>query len=53
MFDDKIRRFTFRCDSCKEIMSSEFDNEKDISDVTEDELWLECPCGGKATLLRD
>ena len=53
MFDDKLRKFTFRCDTCFEIMASEFEDEKDVSDVIEDKLWLECPCGGKALLLRD
>lgn len=53
MFDNKPRRFTFRCDACKEILCSEFDDEQDIQEIVEDKLWLECECGGKAKLLRD
>jgi hypothetical protein len=53
MYDAKKIRFTFRCKDCKMIISSEFDDEDDIEDVRDDKLYLECPCGGKCSLLRD
>lgn len=53
MFDDKTRKFTFRCDDCKQIMFSEFSDEDDITDILDNKLWLECDCNGKAKLLRD
>ncbi len=53
MYDAKKIRFTFRCNDCKMIISSEFDDEDDIEDVRDDKLYLECPCGGKCGLLRD
>lgn len=53
MFDSKARKFTFRCDSCKEITISEFEEESDIEDIIDDKLYIECPCGGKGKLLRD
>lgn len=54
MFDDRVRKFTFRCENCRKLMVSEFEDEKDIEDITEDLLWLQCPtCDVKAPLLRD
>lgn len=52
-FECKNTKFTFRCNDCKLLLSSEFEDEKDIEDIKDDLLWLECPCGGKAMLLRD
>lgn len=53
MFNDTKRTFLFRCDECKMILSSEFEDESDIKDIQDDVLWLECPCGGKSKILRD
>lgn len=53
MFDSKIRKFSFRCVVCKEVMMSDFAEDQDIEDITNDKLYLECECGGKAVLLRD
>lgn len=52
-FDSKLRKFTFRCEICKTILSSEFDDERDIEDIKNNQLWLECPCEGRAYLLTD
>jgi hypothetical protein len=36
------------------IISADFENQKDISDVEEDVIMLECPsCDGHCILLRD
>lgn len=51
MFDEKKQRFSFRCHECKTIFSSEFEDEKEIEDIREGELYFECPCGGKSKLL--
>lgn len=53
LFDEKKRRFYFRCPKkdCKAIHSAEFEEEQDIQDIYEELLYLECECGGKATLL--
>lgn len=52
-WDEKTRKFTFRCEKCKDVLASQFDDEQDIADVLDDVLWLECPCSGKMRLLRD
>lgn len=52
-FECKNTKFTFRCEVCKMLLTSEFDDEHDIEDIREDKLWLECPCEGRAFLLRD
>lgn len=51
----KRRKFFFRCPnrSCQAIFSSEFEDEKDIEDIHDELLYLECECGGHATLLWD
>lgn len=51
MFDDKKQQFTFRCNECKIIITSEFEDEKDIEDIKEGLLYFECPCGGISKLL--
>lgn len=43
----------FKCDICEMILSVEFDNDKEISDLREDKILLECPCGGICCPLRD
>ena len=55
MFNDQTRKFTFRCEKCKEILTSSFDEDKDIEDIINGLLWLECPapCSGKAIILKD
>jgi RNase P subunit RPR2 len=47
------RKFLFRCEECKTILSVEFDDEEDIKNVEEDKVVLECPCGAHCRLLRD
>jgi hypothetical protein len=55
LFDDNKRRFYFRCENgkCSAIFSSEFDNLEDIRDVQDEELYLECECGERASLMWD
>lgn len=52
-FDSKKRKFTFRCEDCSLILSAEFEQEKDIQDIHDNLLWLECPCGARCMPLRD
>lgn len=53
MFQFNKRKFLFKCQECEMILAVEFDEEKDIDDVAEDKMVLECPCSGKSYLLRD
>ena len=50
LFNEKERHFNFRCEKCKEILTSSFEDPRDIEDVVEGQLWLQCLCGGKASL---
>jgi hypothetical protein len=52
-FNDKKRKFIFRCEKCEAILQTEFEEEKDIEDVNEDKFLLECMCGGYCFVLRD
>lgn len=49
----KTRKFLFKCEECKIILSAEFDDEDDIKKVQENKVDLECPCGGYCKVLRD
>ena len=49
----KTRKFLFKCEECKIILSVEFDDEDDIKKVQENKVDLECPCGGYCKVLRD
>jgi hypothetical protein len=53
MFLEKKRKFLFKCDSCQAILMMEFDDPKDLADVTEDKILFECSCGGICAPLRD
>ncbi len=55
LFDEKKRRFYFQCaeKKCRAVFSSEFEDAQDIRDIHEETLYLECECGGKATLMWD
>jgi len=48
-----VRKFLFRCNDCKTILSIEFENEDDIDKVQNDKVDLECVCGGHCEVLRD
>lgn len=52
MFIENVK-FLFQCQTCKLIVSLELEDEEDISKVREDEMHLDCPCGGKCLPLRD
>lgn len=53
MFNEKIRKFLFRCEECKTILEVEFDKFEDIKKVTETDVLIECTCGGICQVLRD
>ena len=53
MFSENKPKYLFRCDKCNMILSTEFEDEKDVDDVKEDKILLECPCGGMCFVLRD
>jgi len=53
MFNQKQRKFNFRCQDCKTVYSATFEEQNDIDDAIDSKLFLECPCGGKAKPLRD
>ena len=52
MFNQKLK-YLFKCADCEMIVSVEIEDEEDLKKVHEDELILDCPCGGKACVLRD
>jgi hypothetical protein len=53
MLPDKIRTFLFKCDECAMIISANFEEEVDIKMIHDDDMELECPCGGYCRVLRD
>jgi len=53
MFNDSKRKYLFKCDECAMILSVEFDEEEDLKKVQDDEMILECLCGGHCKVLRD
>lgn len=53
MIFESDRNFLFRCETCKMIVSVNFDDEEEIEKVNDDEVILECACGGESKVLRD
>ena len=53
MFFDKKTKYLFKCDTCNMILSADFEDPKDLEDLKEDKILLECPCGGICCPLRD
>lgn len=53
MFFDKKIKHLFKCDTCEVILMLEFEEKKEIEEVREDKVLLECPCGGICLPLRD
>jgi hypothetical protein len=53
MFDPAKRKFLFRCEDCGLIVSVDFEEEKDLQDLQDNKIVLECPCEGKCKVLRD
>lgn len=49
----KKRKFIFRCLDCQMIIAIDFDDEKEIEDVLNNELRFECLCKGMNELLLD
>ena len=48
-----IKKYLFKCDTCDSILAVDFDDPKDLEELKEDKILLECPCGGICLLLRD
>jgi hypothetical protein len=53
MLLSKKQKFLFKCDSCSMILTMEFEEAKELADLKEDKILLECPCGGMCFVLRD
>jgi hypothetical protein len=53
MFFDKKVKCLFKCDTCDTILSTEFEDPKELENLREDKILLECPCGGICCPLRD
>jgi len=53
MFDTKTIKFLFKCADCSNIFSVNLDDIEDIQKVRDDQMDLECSCGGKCNVLRD
>lgn len=53
MFNDPKRKFLFKCEDCEMILSVDFEEKEDIQKIQDNEMVLECPCGGHCKVLRD
>lgn len=53
MLFEPNHNFLFRCESCQAIIAVEFEEEEEKEQVNNDQVMLECPCGGKCKVLRD
>lgn len=57
MFSETKRRYLFKCEDCGTIIAftfDEVDDEKEISDINENKMELECSyCTGKLLVLLD
>lgn len=49
----KKQKHLFKCDTCKTILALELEDPKEIEEVREDKILLECPCGGICLPLRN
>lgn len=49
----QYRQYIFKCDQCGTIIHLDFEDPKDIEDVDEDKVLLDCPCGGYYFVLRN
>ncbi len=47
------RKYLFKCDKCNSLITISLEDERDIKDASEDNILLECPCGGYYFILRD
>jgi hypothetical protein len=52
-FNNKKVKCLFKCDKCETILVLEFEEGKDLEDVREDKVLLECMCSGICMPLRD
>ena len=49
----KKRIFTLRCENCRKVITEDFINQKDMDDLLERMLYVECKCGGRCFVLLD
>lgn len=47
------RTFLFKCSSCEKILSIEFEEKEDLTKAVNEEIILECGCGGDCKVLLD
>lgn len=47
------RKFLFKCDECETIINIELDDEDDLKKINNNEIVLECSCGGQCEILKD
>ena len=53
MLWSKKEKHLFKCDTCSAILLLEFEEQKEIEELREDKILLECPCGGICLPLRN
>jgi len=53
MFSEKKRTALVICEECKMILTVDLETDEDIEKMNNDELELDCVCGGNCTALRD
>jgi hypothetical protein len=53
MFSDSSKKFLFKCEDCEMILSVILEDKEDLKKVNDNEMYLECPCGGMCLILRN
>ena len=53
MFSEKKRTVLVRCEDCQMLLSVDLENDDDIEKMNDNELELDCVCGGQCAALRD
>jgi RNase P subunit RPR2 len=48
-----VRKFLFKCSTCKTILIVDLEEKEDIKKAQNDEVVLECSCGGECLVLLD
>jgi hypothetical protein len=52
MFSNK-KKYLFKCEECGLIVSIDFESEKDLEQIKEGQMIVECPCSGDCKVLLD
>jgi hypothetical protein len=53
MWLETKKKFLFKCDTCQLILEIDLTDPKDLEELQEDKILLQCPCGGVCLPLRN